>query len=113
MARYGAKRPKGYRVLARVRKAEEQNLRWTPDELLAVRNAVRAGCTLDQVHALMPYRTRHSVKDQFYRAKEPQEREEPGSISDARRRKDAATGSAMLLERLMMVFPEMVVRRAG
>jgi hypothetical protein len=55
---------------------------------------------LDQTHALLAYRSRDSVKDRYYRAREPQDRDEPAAISDARRQKDAREGSAKLLEAL-------------
>jgi len=61
-----------------------------------VRDTLEEG--LDEAHALFPYRTRDSVKDRYYRSREPQDRDDPASLADARRQKDAAEGSARLLE---------------
>jgi hypothetical protein len=40
------------------------------------------------------------VKDQYYHHRDPQDRDEPAAISDARRQKDAREGSSRLLEAL-------------
>jgi hypothetical protein len=73
-------------------------LRWTDAEQTLLDDAIAKGLDLDEAHALFPYRTRDSVKDRYYRSREPQDRDDPASLSDARRQKDAAEGSARLLE---------------
>ena len=113
-SKYGQCRPKGYRVAATLRRAKAAiNIRWTADELRTVESGVKAGLTLAEVHALFPYRTRDSVKDQYYRCRDPHH-EPPASITDARRRKDAIAGSEALLEAIMRYHPEVAaLTRAG
>lgn len=77
------------------------NRRWMPEELAVVHAAVAAGNTLDELHRMLSHRSRDSVKDQFYRAKQPQDRDEPASLSDARRQKDAKEGCDKLLRALI------------
>jgi hypothetical protein len=40
------------------------------------------------------------VKDRYYREREPQDRDEPAALCDAKRQKDAREGSARLLNAL-------------
>jgi hypothetical protein len=74
--------------------------RWTAQEIQVVRSAIAMGMDLDQTHALIPYRSRDSVKDRYYREREPQDRDEPAALCDAKRQKDAREGSARLLNAL-------------
>src|SRR5690348_4866985 len=74
---------------------------WTPEEKEIVQQAIDDDLDLDETHALLPYRTRDSVKDMYYRFREPQDRDDPASLSDARRQKDAIEGSAKLYDALV------------
>jgi hypothetical protein len=80
--------------------------RWTPNEIQIVCSAIAMGRDLDETHAMLPHRSRDSVKDQFYKAREAQlrgtadEYDEPQALWDARRQKDAREGSARLLDAL-------------
>lgn len=78
-------------------------LKWTPDELAIVERSITLGLDLDQTHALLPYRTRDSVRDQYYKLRplelrEVLPREKPDIIDDIDRQKDAREGSARLKE---------------
>jgi hypothetical protein len=75
-------------------------LRWTEVEQLRLDRAIGQGLDLDQTWKLFPNRTRDSVKDRYYRSREPQDRDEPAALCDARRQKDARNGSAKLLQAL-------------
>lgn len=74
--------------------------RWQPNEVQIVRSAIAMGYDLDETAALLPHRSRDSVKDRYYRERDPQDRDEPAAICDARRQKDASEGSARLLQAL-------------
>lgn len=73
--------------------------RWQPSEIEIVRDAVARGLDLAQTHALLSYRSWHSVKDIYYRER-PRCHEEPVALTDARRQKDAREGSERLLNAL-------------
>jgi hypothetical protein len=94
-------------------------LRWTPDELAIVERSITIGLTLDQTHALIPYRSRDSVKDQFYKLRplelrEKLPRDKTDIMDDIHRQKDAVTGSARLLEALRAAgFVEAPLRKAS
>lgn len=80
-------------------------LRWTHDEIAIVERSITLGLSLDQTHALLPYRSRDSVRDRYYRLRplelrEKLPREQTGAMDDIHRQKDAIRGSAMLLEAL-------------
>jgi hypothetical protein len=83
--------------------------RWQPHELEVIRQAVEDGLDLDQTHALLPYRSYHSVKDRYYRSRgwapTPDGEEDEGKVSqslyEARRQKDAREGSARLYQALI------------
>lgn len=66
-----------------------------------MREAVAANLSLDETHTLLPHRTRDAVKDQYYRARQPQDRDDPPCVSDIRRQKDAREGSFKLLQALI------------
>jgi hypothetical protein len=89
--------------------------RWTDAELRKIDTAVYDGLDLDETWALFPHRSRHSVKDRYYKAREPQDRDDPASLADARRQKDAIEGSAKLKDAIvragLYVPPEM--KKAG
>jgi hypothetical protein len=87
--------------------------RWTPDEQRIIDQAIRDGLDLDQTHRLIPYRSRDSVKDRYYRSREPQDRDAPAAITDARRQKDAEQGSARLLEAIERALGICAVRKAS
>lgn len=89
--------------MAALRKIESKRYvaRWQKHEIDIVVSAVMNGLDLGQTHALLPYRTMHSVKDQYYRVREPQDRDEPAALSDAHRQKDAREGSARLLQAMI------------
>lgn len=75
--------------------------RWQPHEIEAVRQAIADGLDLDETHKLFPHRSRDSVKDRYYREREPQDRDESAALCDARRQKDARDGSSKLLAALI------------
>jgi hypothetical protein len=86
---------------ARKRLRQAFNRRWCAEEDAVVSAAVADGHTLPEVQAMLPHRSADSVKDRFYRAKQPQDRDEPASLNDARRQKDAREGSEKLLQALI------------
>jgi hypothetical protein len=89
--------------------------RWQPHEIEAVRQAIADGLDLDETHKLLPHRSRDSVKDRYYREREPQDRDEPAALCDARRQKDATEGSAKLLQAIIDagLWVPLELRRVG
>lgn len=89
--------------------------RWTEAEKLIVSQAVDDDLDLDETHALLPYRSRDSVKDVYYRMREPQDRDDPASLSDARRQKDAIEGSAKLYQAIVAagLFVPLEIKKAS
>jgi hypothetical protein len=88
---------------------------WTPDEVAIVERSITLGLTLDQTHALLPYRTRDSVKVRFYELRplelrEKLPREKTDIMDEIDVQKDAVQGSAKLLEALLGMTRE---RKAG
>lgn len=91
-----------YQLTERARQAT--NRRWLPEERRVVEEGISAGYEIDEIHGLLPHRTRKAVMLIMYEIKGPQDRDEPASLCDARREKDAAEGSAALLEAMVRVF---------
>lgn len=80
---------------ARFVKPVRVTARWTSNEIQIVRSAIALGYDLDRTAAELPHRSRDSVKDRYYREREPKH-DTPHALIDARRQKDASEGSDAL-----------------
>lgn len=89
-----------YKATAKFTQPVRIAARWEASEMAIVETAVKAGLNLHETTRLLPYRNWDSVKDRYYQFREPQDRDEPAALSDARRQKDAREGSARLLDAL-------------
>jgi hypothetical protein len=105
-------------------KPHRVTVKWTDAEIAKVADAVESLLNLEETCALFPHRSRGSVKDKYYRAREGMDeppvncrqkhkRLDPSDFNEIRFQKDAREGSAKLLQALIDAGFVQPMKKAG